>query len=668
VNPEQQRQREAEAARRAYKPTEQENRDIRMVDEKFVLAKAARQHKHADWALNLAYWRGGKGHWSAWTEETQSLFDEVLGEDYPDWRERITENQIPQMCVQWVAKQNKFRHITVGLPNDPRDPEDVAAADRSTKTLRHLDRITGRNRKRRKAELLRAIYGTVFLHHYWDPKAKTTVALVDPQSGKVSGEEAYAGDVDWQPVTPWEVFPQPVPEIEQLQWAIKATVRTLDWIRETFPKRGPVVLADGKVDENMVGLADAHWAPDVTNREPSAIVMEYYEKPCKSYPKGRFLVVSNGILLHSENRLPHPKGAFPLVRVCGLPALEELWGKSIVEDMRGQQQMLNRVRSRVMENFNLMANPKGLAPREAHLDEHAFDSSPGEIIEYDATASGGAKPEYLEAPSIPVYVREMPEDLKNSMGQIVGINEISRNGDAPADVSSGVAISLLQEQDETRFALAADEMADSLTELDGALLGYVQALYTFPRQIRTMGQGKDPAEVFALMGTDLKGNTEVALDSTPGINDSIATKRQRYMDYASVGLLQLEGDFQTTAAVLQAMNENELADIVAEQAQRMAEMQQQQMQQEQAMLEQETAMGQDAAAQEQEAAQAQAEAQQLASEQQLAQKDAAHRQSLQQQQEAHALKLTQQQQQIILQAQAAKAKQAQAARSQGARK
>lgn len=664
-------QQENERARAAYRPSAADLRDIRTVKERLDLAERGKLPYVENWTLNLAYYRGGDAQWGTYEPVTRAFLTGTPGVDFEDWEERLVDNQIPQMLIQWAAKQNKNRSITLCPPNDPQNEEDVAVSDAATKVLRHLDRTTDRNRKRRRAELLRALYGTCFLSPYWDRDRRTTVAIQDPTTGAVRGKEAWIGDVDWEVLSVWDVAPEPVLEWEHVTWCVKSRLRTLAWIREEFPKYGALVLSEQDEGETLnSGLT--RWGVVGTGnrqvREPSARVLEYYEKPSRRHPKGRWLIVAGDILLYREDALPHPKGEFPIIRVMGLPAIEGLWGKSLVEDLRGQQDFLNRIESRVMENFDLTGDPKVLLPMEAKVGEEQFNNQSGEVVEYKATAAGGAKPEWMQPPQLPVYVRELPAEVKASMGQIAGLNEVTSQSAAPSGVHAATAIALLQEQDETRFAFAADEMADALTELDRQMLGFVQAYWTVPRAVKVLGDEKGPGAVLALMGSDLKGATEVSLDSTPGVNDSLATKRQRYMDYVQAGIIALNGDPATAAGLLRVMDEKELAEVVTAQAQRAEQMRQQAMAQQQEALQAQAAMqqGQVQGQQQQQELQAQGTAQQqaqqaAAAEQQRAHADASHAQQLQHTQEKHTQGLS-----AALQMQAVKMAAAKAAQAQRA--
>src|SRR6185295_12426598 len=167
----------------------------------------------------------------------------------------------------------------------------------------------------------------------WDKDAKTTVAKTDPATGRVSGHEAYAGEVDWRVRTVWETFPEPVTDWDDVTWCEIAEVWTLERIREEFPKYGPLVSAeedDGGTAFGGIALAGAHEPQGVRTRLPSARVLNYYQKPGRKHPKGRWLIVADGILLYREESLPHPKGEFPIIPVQGLPAIEGLWGKSLI--------------------------------------------------------------------------------------------------------------------------------------------------------------------------------------------------------------------------------------------------------------------------------------------------------------------------------------------------
>ena len=546
-------------AERRYQPSEAELAEVGHVRKCYELASRAKDPYLRTWATAIAYFCGEQ--YKTWNPHSRSL---VAEEELPSWRRRITDNQVKTIAVTVAAKLAKPRHITVGRPKNPDDPEDVGASSMSTKVLRHLDRITHRQKKRRKVCLLKTIYGTAFKVPYWDPRRQTQVATVDPVSGAIKGHEVHKGDQDFEVESVWTMFPQPVDDWDDVQWCVRAKRWTLDRVRDTFGEKGWLVSAEAMTDTAWLAAefnskTPAGAAPAAHAREDECLVLEYWEKPCKKYPKGRWRIVAGNVLLHGEDQLPHPKHRFPVIPEFGVEVPGRLWGAGWVEDIIGQQDELNLTQSQIAENRDLTSRPKYAVAREGKIADDALDSEPGEIVEWN-WAGGVPAPAPITPPSMPQYVAELPDRIIARMNAITGIHEVSQ-ASVPAGVKSGVAIDLLQQQDDDRLSMTNDAAGESWAELDEQMLESIQARYTVPRFIRVFG--KDGyAEAFAFMGTDLKGNTEVTLEASEGVSDSLAAQRQRIMDYRAAGFFDLPAPL--LVRIFQIMNESQLAEAVIE--------------------------------------------------------------------------------------------------------
>ena len=580
---EEQRDQKVQEAAGAYQPTTDELTLVQTVKERFETARQARRAHHRRWSENAAFYRGE--HWVRWNPEMGSLLE---ADDAASWEQRIQDNQIPQLALQWVAHQVNNRHVTTGSPNDPNDPTDAAAAELATKVLRHLDQICRRGTKRRRLNFYRAIYGLGILHEWWDTEALTRVATVDPATNSVRSHRVRAGDVQWDVLSPWEVFPEPVTRATDIQWCISCRIQSREWIRSRFRDRGDLV-ATQPAEAIEVDQAPQWASPDddgfgdgIDGIIDSAAVMWYYEAPCPLYPEGRWAVVAGDILLYYEKQLPHPSRTLPFIFVQGLPDEDSLFGKAVVDDLIGQQRLLNRIESDVATNSLLTSHPKLLAPREGNLDEDAGSGMPGEVIEWDA-AGGVPPPSWMTPPTIPGYTAQLPDQIRDRMGVIAGVNEILARGSAPGGVTAARAIELLAMQDQTRLGLTAEAEADALLALDKRLLELVAERYDVPRLIQVLGSTTAAEAAVAFMGSDLAGNLDVRLDSTPGANETVQARRERLLSYLQAGLVPVQ-DPQVLTQFLTMLEEPELSRLVAEWAQRQAEQAEAAAEQQQAQM------------------------------------------------------------------------------------
>jgi hypothetical protein len=570
---------------------------------KFRTAADAKRRHHKRWAMNLAFFRGDQ--FRTWDPATQALVDTVIGQDQPSWRALISDNQIRQMTVTAVSKWNRSKNRVIGRPNNPEDPMQVAGAAAATKGVRHLEQVTRHNAKRRRADLLRAIYGTVVLYEYWDQTAKAEVATVDPTTGLAApAGEALIGEEQYDVLTVWEVFPQPAQTWDDAEWCIKCRRRSLEWIRKTYGDKG--CLVDEEAPEgDLFSLSRAEeygqsgTAEDYLRQVPGARVKEILIRPCPEYPDGYYCAWANGILLYEEARLPHPKKRFPFVPYFGVQDPESQWGIAFIDDLLPMQDALNRSMSNTDEDISMTTRPKWQVADGADVDEDAFHNGPAEVVRWKE-GPGIVPPGPIQSTPLSPQAYEWPDKLIDHMQRVAGVNEVTAEAGVPTGVKSGIAIQLLGEKDEERLALAHEDASDAWLLLFGLMLESIEKRWNIQRFVRIQGRGSE-GEAAAIMGADFAGNTSVVLETQETVADSIGTKRQRYLDYVEAGLIPVQ-DPQTLQELLTAMEETELAQIIGRATQRAQALQQQQLAQQQAQAE--------AAAQaEQGAAQGQVEAQ-----------------------------------------------------------
>lgn len=120
-----------------------------------------------------------------------------------------------------------------------------------------------------------------------------------------------------------------------------------------------------------------------------------------------------------------------------------------------------------------------------------------------------------------------------------GVGEISRASTAPKDVKSGVAIALLQDQDDTRLAATVGSIEMCVIRRGKFWLRLYKKHVTFPRTLVSYGKNK-AEDVIDWVGSDLKSD-DVILDSMSAIVDSPAMRQQKINELLGTPLFLDEG-------------------------------------------------------------------------------------------------------------------------------
>lgn len=396
------------------------------MDDFYDKVKKEREPYERTWYFNIAFHLGHQ--WIAWNEYTRRIEEPKA----PSWRVRITANHVAPIDNQIIAKLTKNRPIHQVIPATSEDA-DVNTARMGEKVLQYLARILKGQTKNQEMWLWGVITGTAFKVPYWDANARE---VIDEENQTHLGEAAL--DI----LSCFEVYPDIGATSEDMDKILIARTRSLDYIREKYPDTGEEVHDEGisgktPVEERLFDMMNKS-APDyqppanknVTNKDKdkrgNAIVKEYRQKPCSKYPKGRYIVFANNVLLNPENMdLPYKhlikERKLGIIKYDYEKVPGRFWGKGRPEDLIPLQKEYNKCRSQIIEIKNLMAKPKWAVPIGSGIKKTHLTSEPGEVVYYNP---GVSAPSQMQVASLPSYVLREPENTKGDMQDISGLHEV----------------------------------------------------------------------------------------------------------------------------------------------------------------------------------------------------------------------------------------------------
>jgi hypothetical protein len=203
----------------------------------------------------------------------------------------------------------------------------------------------------------------------------------------------------------------------------------------------------------------------------------------------------------------------------------------LVELLQGPHTELNKTLSQMAENRNRIGNPTGIAARQAIGDPEIFlekVSEAGGWHFFDESGSQHPIPQYLEPPTLPDYIKELPDQIRKSMEDISGQHEVT-NAQVPPGVTAAAAITLLLDQDDTRLALAVADHEEGLGILGTKALEHVNRYYTDSRIIKICGD--DGAwQIFDFRNTDLRDSTHIEVQAGSSFPQTQAAKQAMMKD------------------------------------------------------------------------------------------------------------------------------------------
>lgn len=371
------------------------------------------------------------------------------------------------------------------------------------------------------------------------PKETTTVFTqgMEPQTLR-------EGDIETCVVPPHEIYPDSVwrDDVKYCKSIIHARAYHVDDIMEMYGAKVEEESVDAITLQSFSGTGGMGYSSG-TFRSASrrlknhAIVKEYYERPSKRYPQGRFIVVAGNKTLHA-GELPYQIGKdgereIPIIRAVSIKKPGCFFGVSVIERCIPIQRRYNALRNRKAEYLNLVSIGQWYEPEGTLEDDAELNNAPGNRIRYRVNPNG-AKPEPVTFPSLPASFENEISTLLAEFTAVSGVSELSRLSEAPSGVKSGVALGIAQEQDDTRFGLTSANIANSITIMGKYWVRMYRQFVQEPRLLRTVGAAR-MMEVREWTVSDLKSD-DVLIENSAALSETPSQRRQMVFDLLNAGL------------------------------------------------------------------------------------------------------------------------------------
>lgn len=481
-----------------YNPPEGDLKLISAVQRKFQEKDRHKKAYEKTWFISHAAFVGH--HYLLWNDLTASYEVAVRS---PAHRKRVQVNKIKPYVRRTIARLSTHRPGLFVVPAN-NDDKSAEIAKLNTQTLdSEFDRTNFQERlKDNLSEMLEK--GNMFFYLRWNPEAGP--ALTDDQGMSVLddfGRPLHQGDVELEIMSAYEFDVDPnARNLEEATWCMRSTIRTLEWVREKYPQMGKFVKPQDvyanqfylKRQKQLVGVygysTEDTGTTDRGSIENSVVVHEYWERPTPKYPRGRLVIVANGVLLYNRE-IPYKKmlaAGFwcPIVHTGEVKVPGRFWFQAIIEDLFPLNRIYNSSRSQEEENKALHGRPKIMVPRTAKMRQQSFDSEPGEKIDY-SPGPNGEKPEVLYPQSTAAATEGSIRHTLADMDDVGSYHESSR-GMMPSANAPAAALEKLQQADETALGLTESYLRDFICKLGKMWLCLVEEFWTEDRIARVGGE------------------------------------------------------------------------------------------------------------------------------------------------------------------------------------
>lgn len=484
--------------------------------------KAERQPLELQWQLNLNFYTGNQHC------DINLVTGDIEQYGAPqEWMSHEVFNLTAPLIETRMAHLQKVSYAMTVIPRT-NELDDLDKASVSTSVLRYKQDTTDFDSNVSNALAWSEITGTCFYLSWWDLYAGETVD---------SGQNLNEGDIEWGLLTPYEVYPESIfkQEMKEQRSMIVDRVMTVDEIYDLYGIHvegesvdvagiAPTIGAGGYGYESSV-LAISHRTIENAKR-----VTLYFERPSRLYKHGRMAIVIGEELVY-YNALPYDD--IPVVALRSKEIPGQFFGRSAIQDLIPLQRAYNRIKNDLHDAISLTAIG-GLIAEEGSIDVDEYAdhwAEPGGIVTYH---KGYAPPQPRRSTEIPAAIKEEIQQLKNDMEYVSGVSQLMVTGKAPSGVQSGVAITALQDIDNTRMSLTGEELRKSIRDL-GVLWLYMYKRYAKGYRVLNI-TGLNAAGAAVVWSHEDINNFDVQFEVENELKTSEETQQQQFLAAYEMGL------------------------------------------------------------------------------------------------------------------------------------
>lgn len=238
--------------------------------------------------------------------------------------------------------------------------------------------------------------------------------------------------------------------------------------------------------------------------EVDGVLLDQGQNQIIRFPAGLRLVMTVvGEIAHFG---PNVYGRLPVTRI-GFNESAGFWSPAPATPLRPLQMAINWAYSLWEESMVLAGRPIMLWPRQAKAAWRRLQDLTTKILQF-AAGPKGQQPGYLSPPTFPAQLPALLDWLIQVWQDISGVHEVSR-GKLPSANLSGVAIQLLQDQDDTQIGFAIGEIETGLADMMEQHLENIREFVEF--EMLADGLGNSPHQARVFKGTDLARGVRVTV-------------------------------------------------------------------------------------------------------------------------------------------------------------
>jgi len=302
------------------------------------------------------------------------------------------------------------------------------------------------------------------------------------------------------------------------------------------------------------GWFDPHyWRTPDEKRGHRTMVVDMWQRPSRSYPKGRRIIYAGGrVWVDGANPYVGERSSIchlPFVKQDWIPHPGRFWGASLVEDLVSPQKSLNEARSCLLEFLRVFGRPATFVGSNSGIDPTKITIEPGGVYVVSEMSKGVT---HAPAPNLPPAVAEIGGLVQQDLNVISSSSDIEASR-MPAQLRSSEALRTMIQYRDIGLSLSSNEAVRATRDVGRQALALGQLFYDEKRTIKYLGDnGQWTFQDF--YGADLV--SDLVTIGQPGVLDTVEGQRAELLDAVQAQALDPVNNPDDKAYVLSALHYN----------------------------------------------------------------------------------------------------------------
>lgn len=317
------------------------------------------------------------------------------------------------------------------------------------------------------------------------------------------------------------------------------------------------------------GLLPTFFATPEDKRQKRTLYIEMWERPSRSYRRGRRIVYAGGRILN-EGRMGGMDNPYagdrsgwahlPYAKDDYMPNPGAFTASGMVEDALASQFYLNMTRSQMMRFMLTLGLPNTYVGDQSGLDTETMAAGGGKIYKVNENST---KVQFGPVPQMPPDIAKFGDECERDIDSTATQTEIEATS-MPGQMRSGSAIRQMNEERLMPLTIPAYCTVRTVRDVGRIALGIGKLYYGKERLMKYLGEDNEWI-VESFNGMDLVNDIEII--GNPSVADTLSSQRAEMLEAVNMGAFNPQFPRWTQKLILSGMHFNTSDEFVKQELQ-----------------------------------------------------------------------------------------------------